>query len=78
MEWSFNIETIVFIKFTLLWLSLEVLNIDDVPLLIQLVVSSVEAELLFLIILVLVDLHSIVVLNVDELGVVILEKLVPS
>jgi hypothetical protein len=78
MEWSFNIETIVFIKFTLLWLSLEVLNIDDVPLLIQLVVSSVEAELLFLIILVLVDLHSIIVFNVDELGVVILEKLVPS
>jgi hypothetical protein len=78
MEWSFNIETIVFIKFTLLWLSLEVLNIDDVPLLIELVVSSVEAKLLFLIILVLVDLHSIVVLNVDELRVVILEKLVPS
>jgi len=73
MEWSFNIEAIVFIEFTLLWLSLEVLNIDDIPLLIELVVSSVEAELLFLIVLVLVDLHSIVVLNVDQLGVVVLE-----
>jgi len=73
MEWSFNIEAIVFIEFTLLWLSLEVLNIDDIPLLIELVVSSVKAELLFLIVLVLVDLHSIVVLNVDQLGVVVLE-----
>jgi len=73
MEWSFNIEAIVFIEFTLLWLSLEVLNIDDIPLLIELVVSSVEAELLFLIVLVLVDLHSIVVLNVDQLRVVVLE-----
>jgi len=38
MEWSFDIKSIFFIELTLGWFSLPLVNIDDVPLLMDLTV----------------------------------------
>jgi hypothetical protein len=35
MEWSFNIETELFVKFSLSWFALPFISIDDVPLLVK-------------------------------------------
>jgi hypothetical protein len=35
VEWSFNVETEVFIEFTLLWLIWIFISIDDIPLLVD-------------------------------------------
>jgi hypothetical protein len=40
VEWSFNIEAKVFVQFTLSWCCLPLVNIDDVPFLVQTIMLS--------------------------------------
>jgi hypothetical protein len=44
IEWSFNIETELFVEFSLSWFSLPFINIDDIPLLIDSSMSVVNND----------------------------------
>jgi hypothetical protein len=35
VEWSLNIESVLFVEFTLLWFSLPLVSIDNIPLLVE-------------------------------------------
>jgi len=44
VEWSFNIETEVFVEFSLLWLIWVLVSIDDIPLLVNLSMLSISND----------------------------------
>lgn len=58
MEWSFHIESEVLIELSLLWISLPGVNINDVPLLVELSVTLVCIDVLVLRIFVLINVHG--------------------
>jgi hypothetical protein len=55
VEWSLNIESEVFVEFSLLWLTLELVDIDDVPKLVDLSIGSAYNNVLILLISVVLD-----------------------
>jgi hypothetical protein len=57
MEWSFNIESEIFVEFSLLWFTLIFINIDDVPKLMSLSMALPYNNVLVFNILALVYLH---------------------
>jgi len=57
MEWPFNVETEVFIEFSLLWFTLPVINIDDVPKLVQLSIALAHDNVFVFIIFILIYFH---------------------
>jgi len=40
VEWSFNVKTKLFVEFSFHWISLPFIKIDDIPLLVESIVSS--------------------------------------
>jgi hypothetical protein len=44
VEWSFNIETEVFVEFSFLWIFWILISIDDVPLLVDLSMLVVDND----------------------------------
>jgi len=57
MEWSFNIESEVFVEFSLLWFTLIFINIDDVPKLMSLTMGVGYNNVLVFNILALINFH---------------------
>jgi hypothetical protein len=57
VEWSLNIESEIFIEFSLLWLSLELIDIDDIPKLIGLSMSLAKNDVLVFNIFVVLNFH---------------------
>jgi hypothetical protein len=57
MEWSFNIESEVFVEFSLLWFTLIFINIDDVPKLMSLTMAVGYNNVLVFNILALINFH---------------------
>ena len=57
MEWSFNIETEVFVQFSLLWFTLEVIDVDDIPKLVKFSIASTHDNVLVLIVSVALNFH---------------------
>jgi hypothetical protein len=57
MEWSLNIESEVLVEFSLLWLTLVLVDIDDVPKLMSLSITLAHDNVLVFNILVLVHFH---------------------
>jgi hypothetical protein len=52
VEWSFNIESELFIEFSLSWLSFPFINIDEVPLLVDSSMLIVNDDLSVLVVVV--------------------------
>jgi hypothetical protein len=77
VEWSFNIETEVFIEFTLLWLLWILISIDDVPLLVNLSMLLVDHNILVFSIDSSLDIKDLVVV-IDDESVLSSEELPPS
>jgi hypothetical protein len=59
MEISFNIETESLVEFTLSWISLPLVSIDDVPLLRNVVLFLRSIDILLLLIKILVYVHDL-------------------
>jgi hypothetical protein len=77
MEWSFNIETEVFVEFSLLWLFWHFISVDDVELLVESSVLLVDDDVLALFVLSLPYIHNLSTL-IDEESIIVLEHLPPS
>jgi hypothetical protein len=67
VEWSLNIETEVFVEFSLLWFALEFIDVDDIPKLVDLSVGPAYNNVLVLRVSVLVDFHGEFLLDVLDL-----------
>jgi len=74
VEWSFNIETEVFVEFSLLWLFWVLISVDDIPLLVKSFVSAPGQNVSILAILCSLDIkylssliHNIVSLIFPQL-----------
>jgi hypothetical protein len=78
MEISLNIETEVFVKFTFLWPSLELADIDDLPLLVDLSMFLPDNYVSVFIIETTRDIHDFSVLLINEIWSLPFEELEPS
>jgi hypothetical protein len=78
MEVSFDVETESFIEFTFLWLSLPLINIHDIPLLVDLAMSLVDNDVLVLSIYTSLDVKYLIILNVSNESSIKSEQLPPS
>jgi L-cystine uptake protein TcyP (sodium:dicarboxylate symporter family) len=59
VEISFNIQAEAFVEFTLSWISLPLISIDDIPLVRKMVLSLSSIEILVLLIDILVYVHDL-------------------
>jgi hypothetical protein len=59
MEWSFDVETELFIQLSLLWLSLPLINIHNVPLLMDAIVFVVDSNVPVLLIDIALNLNNL-------------------
>jgi hypothetical protein len=66
MEWSFNIETEVFVEFSLNWISLPLIGIDDIELLIDLSVFLVGNDISVFRILSTLNIEDLTLLILDS------------
>jgi hypothetical protein len=77
VEISFNIETELFVEFSLSWLTLPFISIDDVPLLVDTVISIVDTDVSVLLVDVSNNFEDLSFL-VDNIRSLISEHLPPS
>jgi hypothetical protein len=77
MEISFNIETESLVQFSLSWISLPLISIDDVPLSSNIVGSLTSIDILVLLIYILVYVHDLSFL-VGKVSALHSEHLPPS
>jgi len=77
IEWSLNIQTEVFIEFTLLWLSWHSISIYDIPLLVETVMSVPHEDISVLTVMVALEIHNLSFF-VDNVGILVSEELPPS
>jgi hypothetical protein len=77
MEWSFNIETEVFIEFSLLWLFWHFISVDDVELLVESSMLLVDDDVLALLVFSLPYIQNLSTF-IDEESIIVLEHLPPS
>jgi hypothetical protein len=77
MERSFNVETEVWVEFSLLWILWVFISIDEIPLLVETVLSLFHSEELALVVLVVLDCDDQASL-IDDVMALVSEQLPPS
>jgi hypothetical protein len=78
VEWSFDVQTESLVEFTLLWISLPLISIDNIPLLRSLVLSVLDVDVSTFLINITLYPSNLVVLDVSKVSTLHLEHLPPS
>ena len=78
VEWSFNVESEEFIEFSLLWLFWIFISVDNVPLLVETLVSVPDNDISAFIILSTMYIHSFSFIVDDPSVVLVSEEIPPS
>jgi hypothetical protein len=78
VEVSFNVKAELFIEFSLDWLTLPFINVDNVPLLVDSSMSWMNNDVLLLSINSTLDIKYLSILDISDEGSFLLEELPPS